>query len=254
MRDKIEQLFTYRKVPYLLSFLKKKKATKLYNRLVKLQIAIYELDHYLETNWKLKNKELDRFWQNIYKCLSKMNYDSDEAFHLTNHIRRYQKHEMQLRESQMPTLLNKEYYYYYKSCDVRLIREIIYDKAPEISSHINLEDWRYFDLITEIDDDVEDVFEDQLTINGNMFLIMILEAGLDAAVDNFESFIYHITDKENNCASPQNSKIRKKLIKWTNKEATATLHRLKKNHKKLKNKRINKKMPLVDKNVLNTTF
>jgi len=250
MQDKIEQLFTYRKLPYLLSFIKKKESAKLYRRLVDLQIAIYDLDHYLETNWKLKNKELKRFWQNIYSCLAKMDYTEEEAFHLTNHIRRYQKHEMQLRDALMPTVLNKEYYYYYKSCDVRLMREIIYNKAPKISSHLTLEDWRWFDLITEIDDDIEDVFEDQKTINGNMFLIMIIEDGLDAAVKTFRKFILQTIDKQNDDLDEIKTKHKKKLIKWTTKESELTLKLLDKNYKKLKKKKISKKMPLLREKVV----
>jgi len=250
VEKKIRTLFKYRKLPYLLSYLDKKDARRLKSDLITLQVAIYELDHYLETNWKLSNNKLKSYWKGIYRALGNIGIDLNVAFEMTNHIRRYQRHEEQLRDGMMPTLINKEFYYYYKSCDVRLMREIIYKINPSITKDCTLEDWRYFDIITEINDDIEDVFEDQKTINGNMFLIQVIEDGLGITIKDFERFISEILTKENarHLASDSNSS--KKLNKATIKEANQTLRLLHANAKKLERKSIRRQMPLVAQKIL----
>jgi len=46
IKEKIEDLFVYRKLPHLMNGLKRKEVRKLTAMLVDLQLAIYELDHY----------------------------------------------------------------------------------------------------------------------------------------------------------------------------------------------------------------
>lgn len=250
MKKKIETLFEYRKIPYLLSFIEKKSRKKLNKNLIKLQIAIYELDHYLETNWDLSQKELTKCWKEIFKSLKKLELKPTKAFELTNHIRRYQRHEEQLRIGKLPTRINKEFYYYFKSCDVRLMREIIYDLNPAINLKCKLQDWRYFDIITEINDDVEDVFEDQKTINGNMFLIQFIEQGPNQTIKEFEAFIQTTLSKERLRHSGSKSKDSNQINKAAIKEANRTLEMVYRNVEILKNTSIKRQMPLLKHKIL----
>lgn len=246
-KKKIKDLFEYRKLPYLLSYLPKKDAKKLYKKLVRLQYEIYRLDAYLEKNWVLKKKRLSKRWDNIYLALDELGYNKKDSFKILGHIRKYEKHESQLRKGVMPTVLNDEYYYYYKSCDVRLMRHIIYDHCPEISSDIAFEDWRYFDLITEVNDDVEDVFEDQKTINGNMFLIAIIESGLTETEKRFRNFIENLEKKETNSVGISNDQTaqRKKILKWSISESEKTKQLLMKNIGRIKRKGLKSNIRLI---------
>jgi len=183
--------------------------------LIIVQTAIYELDHYLETNWKLKTQKLKKYWSKIYKTLKPFDVSKKDYKDLTAHIEKYQLHESQLREGLLPSRLSMEYYYYYKSCDVRLTRQLIYNQFAENKWTHNLADWRYFDLITEVNDDIEDVKEDHKTINGNMFLIMMYSEGLKKTDKAFKSFITEIEKKSKQKLKSKNTKTQKDIHKWT---------------------------------------
>jgi hypothetical protein len=236
MEDKIEELFEYRKIPFLLSRVKKKERKPLKKKLISLQKDIYKLDSYLESNWDLKEKKLDKHWNRIYKTLAKLGFNENESDDLCKHIRKYQLHETQLRAHKMPTRLSEEYYYYYKSCDVRLIRVIIdaYTKDDKIS--LELSDWRYFDLITEINDDVEDIFEDQKTINGNLFNIMIYERGLEATVKVFYEKLTEFYNAASKKFLMTNDQDKLSLMKWTAINYYETAELLKKNERLIRKK------------------
>ncbi len=227
LRNKIDELFVYRKIPFLLSFLEKKKGKELAEKLVMLQVSIYELDAYLESSWKLKEKVLKKKWKFIFQAMADIGIKGETATDLLAHIRRYQKHEVQLRSGLMPMRLNMEYYYHYKSCDVRLMREIIYGQEASIQEHIPIKAWRYFDVITEVNDDVEDVFEDQLTINGNMFLLSILQDGFPETQRIFQKFLYDIYAKSTE--SIFGGKQILDLSEWTRINFLSTMELLEKN-------------------------
>ena len=230
MKKKIKELFKYRKLPKILKYVPKNARKTLLKRLIALQISIYNLDQYLEENWNLKDKKLKVYWEDIYSKMMEFGYDSGKIFAMTSHIRRYQLHETQLRDKLSPTRLNKQYYYHYKSCDVRLIRHIIKDHVPQFNND-SVDDWRCFDLITEINDDVTDVFEDQHTINGNLFLITILENNLDYAENTFIELIDNILKNKSFTNKSDNKDLQAKIFKWTLKEAELTKNLIRENCK-----------------------
>jgi len=188
LREKIVSLFNYRMIPE--SVCSGKCKPELLEQLIDLQVAIYKLDHYLETTWELDQVVLINLWHSIEKIMSSIGYKNRVIHEYLREIRRYQTHEINLRYGYLPTRHNIEYFYLIKSCDVRLLRTIIIDHS-EIRN-TSLKDWYYFDLVTEINDDVEDVFEDQETINGNMFLISFFESGSSFTQDRFQNFINSI--------------------------------------------------------------
>ncbi len=226
MKKKIKELFKYRKLPKILKPIPKGERQELLKGLINLQITIYKLDQYLEENWILKQSKLQLHWDYIYEEMRQLGYTRKKAFPIMSHIRRYQLHEQQLRENLSPSRLNKQYYYHYKSCDVRLIRRIINDRLSDDKNEID--DWRSFDLITEINDDVTDVFEDQHTINGNLFLITIMEIGINLAQKEFINLINEILEIDPFQSRAPN-KLQLQIMKWTNQEAEATKKLIKKN-------------------------
>ena len=192
INKKINDLFELRHLPELCQGTPHKKGSAFYKKLIKLQKAIYDLDAHLESAWDIRAKDLKKYWDDIASILLELDVPKSKHAEYLSLIKKYQKHELQLRDGKMPFEYTMEYYYYYKSCDVKLLRRLIYDRIPELSKLYQLSDWRLFDLITELHDDVEDVFEDQDSINGNSFLLCINSKGLKQTVFEFQEMINFI--------------------------------------------------------------
>lgn len=187
--EKIQLLFEYRKLPQLLKFVSEEKREELRKQLIQLQALIYELDTYLENHWQISDKQLERYWTAIRQQLIYIGYKEEELEDLCVEIRRYQHHELQLRKNKLPLELDLEYFYYFKSCDVKLIRNIIYKHSRGLEERFPINDWRLFDLVTEINDDVDDLYEDLETINGNAFLISLVENGKESCLATFSGLL-----------------------------------------------------------------
>lgn len=206
IQSKIDELFRYRKFPELLALVGESYHGNVFiDKLKLLQLKIYELDHYLETHWHIDQKELETYWVAIREvlsdCMSK-NVDSEDYL---SHIKMYQKHELELRKNKLPIRLKMRYFYFYKSCDVKLMRRLIYDHYPMLNRKIPQTQWRNFDFVTEINDDVEDVYEDQTTINANAFLISIL---VDGSVKTRNKFVDFLNEVNLSMKNMKNSHIR----------------------------------------------
>lgn len=198
LEGKIEALFELRMLPLLIeqAQIGKTEEKRLLIRLKRLQQVIYELDAYLETHWELNDKQIEALWNPIFNALKGLHINPIQVEKQINFIKKYQKNEMQLREFKLPTRFSFEYFYFYKSCDVKLMRGILYYKYPLLKKFATVNDWRFFDLVTEVLDDVEDLFEDLDTINGNRFLIHLLEAkDPDSTLTEFSDFINEIKTK-----------------------------------------------------------
>jgi len=234
---KIDELFIYRKFPELLDQAGEQyKGHDLIKKLAKLQETIYFLDHHLESNWEVKKKNLKPYWKEIYAALTDLGVKKSDHDDYCKLIYKYQKHELYLRENKLPIRFNIEFYYYFKSCDVKLLRRIIYDHFPRLKSRYSLADWRYFDLITEVNDDVEDVFEDQFTINGNYFLIGHFSKGSDWAKKAMSGFIKEIAKKDKLRLNLKNGDY-KWISQLTQVEVKNTGQLLKENLNKLRTKK-----------------
>lgn len=191
---KIKDLFDYRGFPelYKISGADKNTIATLNKQLTDLQAKIYYLDSYLEQNWDLSEKELNRYWKDIHSSLIDLGVKKSDLMDYTNHILKYQKREVELRKNLLPTRLSFDHFYFYKSCDVKLIRRLMCEKLPVINFLFKAADWRYFDLVTEVNDDVSDLEEDLTTINGNRVLISIQEFGKLRTIQMFSDFLNEI--------------------------------------------------------------
>lgn len=208
LNAKIKTLFTYRDFDHLyeLGELSIARKERLEANLIRLQQDIYFLDEYLESNWKLEQNELKLYWNHIHQSLSNLGVSSSDYDLYSAHIYKYQRHETQLRTNKDLLRLSMEYFYFYKSCDVKLLRRIIYNYAPKISRYYSLADWRCFDLITEVNDDVEDLIEDMDTINGNRLQLAINKNGISEARNEFVVFMDQIENQSEARASIKKSK------------------------------------------------
>lgn len=193
--EKILALFKYRQFDHLYhqAGWSMREIDRIQNWLIRLQQDIYFLDEYLESNWQLDPEELKLYWNQIHQSLSYLGIPSSKYDEYSAHIYKYQRHEEQIRGTRSLLRLSMEYFYFYKSCDVKLLRRIIYIHAPQLSKYYKLSDWRYFDLITEVNDDVEDLLEDLSCINGNRLMMTIEKRGIESARQEFIDFIDQIS-------------------------------------------------------------
>ncbi|MFT4535596.1 MAG: hypothetical protein ACJA1A_002859 [Saprospiraceae bacterium] len=189
LRNKIIALFEYRELPKLIAYGGGTWDIQFYENLIQLQYDIYMLDFELETNWEVDMSIIDTRWKAIHKDLGVLGVSTSDYDRYSGHIYKYQKHELRIRDGKFPTRLSMEYFYFYKSCDVKLLRKLIYDKNPELAKVIKTSEWRTFDLVTEINDDVVDLQEDLTTINGNRFLISLIQFGKERTVQIFNDFL-----------------------------------------------------------------
>lgn len=195
LREKIEKLFAYRKFDliYQMTGESTEVIHDFNDKLIQLQASIYHLDAYLEGNFSIEQNQLDHYWKLIHDQLVNCGVDRSDVDDYSRHIYRYQSHELGIRENKSPLRFKLEYFYFYKSCDVKLLRRLLMDRFDALRSVWTEADWRYFDLVTEVNDDVEDIYEDQETINGNLFALMIERDGLDTAEQMFGDFLDYVS-------------------------------------------------------------
>ncbi len=224
LRNKIIELFEYRQLPELISFGGKDWDDAYYERLIELQFHIYKLDHELETNWDVDMSIIEDRWRKIYGALDGLAIPNHLHHRYCRHIYKYQKHELDIRRLKLPTRLSMEYFYFYKSCDVKLLRKIIYRNNSELSKAIKESQWRLFDLVTEINDDIADLQEDVTTINGNRFLISLKQLGKEETEKIYSEFLNEIALR--NQSEPISFK-NIDLNEWTKIQVEETLNLLK---------------------------
>lgn len=195
IRNKIKELFSYRKLIGLLQQGGLYKDKVFYAHLVDIQYQIYLLDAYLEGQWDLDKSALASCWDKIKESLSKLNYSASQMEKLLLEIREYERIERNCRKGKWPTKVSFRKFYTTKSCDVRLIRHLIYDAQPDLRLLWKEKDWMYYDLITEMNDDIADITEDLDTYNGNRFLISVLRRGSLKTEKQYRTYIENITAK-----------------------------------------------------------
>jgi hypothetical protein len=222
--QKIDQLFVYRQIPWMLQVAGMKQPRRFYGKLKELQAAIYDLDHTLESNWKVEPSALRQNWGTINDHLDDFGLSSREREGLTAAIRKYEEHELGLRHGLSPVDLDMEYLYFYKSCDVKLMRALIYREMPALEEVLPQRDWLAYDMITELNDDIEDMFEDISTFNGNRIIFEVAVLGADATYRHYRQYLEQVTSeyRQQQVAPPELGASRK-VYELTLKAANDTL-------------------------------
>lgn len=223
--QKINELFDYRMFPRLMQLINKAGDEKniFYNRLISLQSAIYHLDAQLEKNWFIDENERASSWADIWAGLSPLVDVETNPEEYTGHIRKYEKHEMAIRQNVWPTRYSMTYFYFYKSCDVKLLRRLIYEYGNLEHTLGSTAKWRHFDFITEINDDISDLYEDMPLYNGNRFLLHLMRDGKKETEKVYTSFIDEIESKaEANVGKASRGTIDEVLHKETVTQCQAT--------------------------------
>ncbi len=236
MRAKIEKLFEYRKLPELVHYDNDKDQDTFLSKLYGLQEHIYYLDRFLESSWDIGSEDVKPYWTPIYESLTSLDIPEEVHDDYLHHIYRYQDHELSLRDGVIVANESIPYYYYYKSCDVKLIRRIIYENNPALWDMFVLSDWTLFDLITEIDDDIEDIEEDQDVLNGNGFVLNAHFTGIDETYSKFCAYLQSCIEKQRRKAQWIDDPDWSAMIKeWTIESAQDTRVLLEEKRDKIKN-------------------
>ncbi len=193
IRVKITELFEYRKLTALLHMSGLDADPVFVGQLHDLQFQIYQLDAYLESQWILDPKILALRWASMHDALSVFYPSKKKQEKLFREIRVYEAIEKGMRKDCWPTRVSFKKFYTTKSCDVRLIRMLIYAAAPSLKKSWPVNAWVYYDRITEINDDICDVPEDLLTYNGNRFLISILRKSISRSHQLYNRYLQKVT-------------------------------------------------------------
>src|SRR5687768_1206052 len=155
--EKIKKLFTYRRISEMLKAANLDKDKNFAADIINVQYHIYMLDGYLESQWELNKKDLEKYWGAIFVALESMGYSVKEIASMVTEISDYEKIERNCRKDKWPTKESMEDFYITKSCDVRLVRHLIYNAQPELKGTWKENAWKFYDIITEINDDIADV-------------------------------------------------------------------------------------------------
>lgn len=227
IRDKIQLLFSYRKLTSLLQLSRLDKNKEFKDHLFDIQYQIYLLDAYLEGEWLLDKSKLKSCWISIQESLAKLQYSDQQIEDLLQEIKIYERIERNCRKGKWPTDVSFKKFYTTKSCDVRLIRHLIYDASPDLGNIWKENAWVYYDLITEINDDVDDVAEDLTTFNGNRYLISILRKGNLKTEKQYRTFLENVTSKAKSYFKKHRGVGENaQLWEWTRSRSTETLELL----------------------------
>jgi len=212
LEEKIELLFDYRLFPqlFLLTGEGESVMDSFNQKLTNLQKSIYFLDAHLEANWQIDDDKLAYHWHGISNSFLPFGIADFNPY--VSHIRRYQMHELDLRAGKSPLRFEMEYFYFYKSCDVKLLRRLIYEYFGLAKYLGSLSAWRYYDLITEVNDDVEDLYEDIDFYNGNSFLLSMLTHGKEKTMQKFTRFIDDIALKSAHQKIKKNTQVDIQLL------------------------------------------
>ena len=161
----------------------------LFDKINKFQQSIFLLDKFGEETWNIEPSILSRYWKNIYIQFSKL-LPVASNFFLFNDIIKYQAIELNLRKGILPFDISINHFYHLKTCDIRLIRDIIRNISKHTNQNYSL--WNYFDIINEVFDDITDLFEDQSTYNCNRIILSIKEFGIAKTYLQYFDFLQRL--------------------------------------------------------------
>lgn len=162
--------------------------------LVEIQRHVYNLDFYGEQSWLLNQIILDNLWSELLKSITSMDIEYNSIKRHVDDIKKYQHIEENMRIGILTTDVPIDYYYYLKTCDVRLSRNILMEKSKNNPNQKRMNAWYLYDLASEVIDDLTDWKEDLGTFNGNRYLQSVILKGHTSTIEDYMKFIKNITE------------------------------------------------------------
>ena len=189
---KVLDLFQFRKIDWLFTQSGFAKDSGYFRQLMEIQARIYDLDHYLETNWIVMPARLNTYWDRIEEGLQSFGISELEIPDLLSDIKQYQSQELFTRSGGDPVQVPIADFYHFKTCDVRLMRRLLYRGDPRLNRIMPEAVWGYYDWITEVHDDLSDVVEDRHTHNVNRYLASLESLGPRRTLEQYVSYLRQV--------------------------------------------------------------
>lgn len=184
--DKAEELYEKRIAPYASDLAPATRTT-----ILNFQKLVFILDHYFEHNEQLNPIILNSFWQQFGKFLDDF-MPKELQVSILQDIKDYADIEASTRTGKKLADYEIKFFYFKKSCDVRMQRHIIryLNQQPATSSNTEITK----DILEEIEDDVDDIQEDKSTpFTGNR-LLEILNSKDVAKLKEYNTLINSFPD------------------------------------------------------------
>ena len=215
-REKSRGLFQGRQIDTLYARSPLSRDQTYYDRLIRLQSSIYELDRFLEKSWIISPEDLQGHWECIHTNLASFHLNKEDRERILRDVKVYQSHEMLTRTGGSPMNIPITEFYHFKTCDVRLIRHLIYLGDPRLEQQIPETIWRYYDWLTEVLDDLEDQVEDQGTYNVNRYLHARENLGEEKAKAHYLSYVRHISSAARETLKDEHFPMKAEYQFWLN--------------------------------------
>ena len=180
--EKAEELYAKRIAPYAPDL-----ASPTREAIINFQKLVFVVDHYFEHNQQLNPAFLNSFWNQFEKFLDDLQMPKELQATLLQDIKDYADIEASIRIGRKLAEYEIRFFYFKKSCDVRMQRHIIryLNTQPALSSEPEI----IRDILEEIEDDVDDIAEDELTpFGGNRFLEILNSKNIEK-FDEYTTFI-----------------------------------------------------------------
>lgn len=185
---KARDLFRERRISWLLQLAGQDGHPSAEAHLLDLQCRIYALDDVLEHCWEPDPKALDLLWRSIREAPALHGIPETERNDLLGGLAEYQRQELSVRRGERLCDIPITAFYYRKTCDVRLARDLLYRSVPELETRMPRAAWEPLDRLTEVEDDLTDCEEDRLTFNGNRFLSAMQHRTLEELIEEYQAY------------------------------------------------------------------
>ena len=185
--EKTEELYAKRIAPYAPDL-----ASPAREAIINFQKLVFVVDHYFEHNEQLNPVFLNSFWNQFQKFLDDLEMPKELQTTILQDIKDYADIEASIRVGKKLAEYEIRFFYFKKSCDVRMQRHIIryLNKQPASSSDSEI----VRDILEEIEDDLDDTEEDKLTPFGGNRLLEILNSKNVEKLNEYVTFINSLPD------------------------------------------------------------
>ncbi|OGI76330.1 hypothetical protein A3C57_00920 [Candidatus Nomurabacteria bacterium RIFCSPHIGHO2_02_FULL_33_12] len=185
--EKAEELYAKRIAPYAPDL-----ASPTREAIINFQKLAFVVDHYFEHNEQLNPAFLNSFWSQFQKFLDDLQMPRELHATILQDIKDYADIEASIRIGKKLAEYEIKFFYFKKSCDVRMQRHIIRFLNKHETSSSEPEIVR--DILEEIEDDVDDIEEDKLTpFGGNRFLEILSSKDVEK-LNEYNNFINSLSN------------------------------------------------------------
>ena len=185
--EKAEELYAKRIAPYAPDL-----ASPTREAIINFQKLAFVVDHYFEHNEQLNPAFLNSFLSQFQKFLDDLQMPRELHATILQDIKDYADIEASIRIGKKLAEYEIKFFYFKKSCDVRMQRHIIRFLNKHETSSSEPEIVR--DILEEIEDDVDDIEEDKLTpFGGNRFLEILSSKDVEK-LNEYNNFINSLSN------------------------------------------------------------